>query len=534
MLSPEEQAHQVAVGSVRASAQGRRRLSWWRVGGVIAVLGLASGAIVVTARHVSHDADRTRNDASFAPYVDVTATPQFAFEDPTQTDAATVVLSFIVSAPDDACAPSWGGAYSLSEAADSLDLDRRIARLGQRGGAAIISFGGAANSELAIGCADAGALASAYGDVLERYSVDTIDFDIEGAVASDPQVSARRAEAAAALQERRRDADRPLTVWLTLPVGTTGLTPEGLSVLDAMLAAGVDVAGVNAMTMDYGQDLPSGTTMADLAASSLAGLADQLARSYSAVGTPIDAAAAWRHIGATPMIGQNDTPGERFELSDARSLVALLAEHHAARLSMWSLNRDRSCGPNYANVQIVSDQCSGVDQAAGEFTSVFLQFGAGSAPGPASSASAPDSTAASASPSAANSMLPDDPASSPYEVWNPSKAYPKNTKVVWHHNVYIAKWYSQGDMPDAPVVSAADSPWTLVGPVLPGERPVPTPTLQAGTYPEWDQLAAYTAGDRVLFHGVGFQAKWYSQGDSPADAGIDPSASPWQELAPGE
>ena len=30
-------------------------------------------------------------------------------------------------------------------------------------------------------------------------------------------------------------------------------------------------------------------------------------------------------------------------------------------------------------------------------------------------------------------------------------AYPKNTKIVWHHNVYEAKWWTQGDVPDAPV-----------------------------------------------------------------------------------
>ena len=45
-----------------------------------------------------------------------------------------VVLGFVVADPDDACTPSWGGAYTLDEAATGLDLDRRIARYRERGG----------------------------------------------------------------------------------------------------------------------------------------------------------------------------------------------------------------------------------------------------------------------------------------------------------------------------------------------------------------------------------------------------------------
>ncbi len=323
----------------------------------------------------------------------------------------------------------------------------------------------------------------------------------------------------AAVQSTEKAAGRNLAVWLTLPVSPTGLSNAGLDVLDSMLAAKVTIAGVNALTMDYGIAVPTGQTMADLAESSLDGLMHQMIAAYAKAGLVLTTDMAWQRIGATPMIGQNDSVAERFQLADATTLLDYARTHHLTRLSMWSLNRDRDCGPNYANVEVVSSNCSGVEQAAGAFTAIFQPFT--SAPSAASTATpTPQPTGA------------DDPATSPYQIWNPSSAYPKDTEVVWHHNVYIAKWYTQGDQPDAPVSSASATPWTLVGPVLPGEHPAPTPTLSVGTYPAWSATQVYVAGDRVLYNGVGYQAKYYTQGDVPLAPGSSAPAAnaPWQLL----
>jgi chitinase len=185
---------------------------------------------------------------------------------------------------------------------------------------------------------------------------------------------------------------------------------------------------------------------------------------------------------------------------------------------MWSLNRDQACGPNYANVSIVSPNCSGVAQRAGQFATVFAKFKAGKAPAPSVSA-----------PTAATSTSNvDDPATSPYPIWNPELPYPADTKIVWHRNVYQAKWWTKGDTPDAPVSSVSQTPWELIGPVLPGEHPRPTPTMSAGTYPDWSPTATYRAGERVLYHGVGYQAKWYSHGDVPGVVVSDPGQTPWE------
>ena len=64
----------------------------------------------------------------FAPYVDVTLPPTFAFDADDPGLPARVVLSFITADPADPCTPTWGGQYSLDAAADGLDLDGRIER----------------------------------------------------------------------------------------------------------------------------------------------------------------------------------------------------------------------------------------------------------------------------------------------------------------------------------------------------------------------------------------------------------------------
>ena len=115
-----------------------------------------------------------------------------------------------------------------------MDLDRRVAQTRGQGGDAIISFGGQANTELAMACDDAGKLGSAYKSVVERYTADTIDFDIEGEALHDTAANARRATAVKALQDEIRADGGRLAVWLTLPVTPDGLNPDALAVVRTM------------------------------------------------------------------------------------------------------------------------------------------------------------------------------------------------------------------------------------------------------------------------------------------------------------
>ncbi len=541
-MTPEERAHAAAVGEFQQASEPRRRLSWFRVFAAFAILAVVGTGIVGFRRVANRPAPPVLT-SSFAPYVDVTATPTFAFEDPAQSSSTSLTLGFVVSDPRSACQPTWGAAYSMAQAATSMDLDRRIARLRERGGEVAVSFGGEANSELSVGCTDVDQLEAAYRAVVDRYSVHTIDLDVEGSASSAPAVEKRRAAAIAKLQTAEKAAGRSLAVWLTLPVSPAGLTADGANVVSTMLAAKVTLAGVNAMTMDYGQSKPAGQSMDAAAETALLAVHQQLKTAYANAGQILDDDAVWQRMGATPMIGQNDVVGERFGLVDADALLAFAQRHHLRRLSMWSVNRDQSCGPNYANVEVVSPNCSGISEQPAEFTKILsavdsTESATRTAKSTAAATSQPSPSALSSS-GAGSSLAPsvrnevDNPATSPYQIWNPDQAYPKDTKVVWHHNVYQAKWYTQGDTPDAPVDNASATPWTLIGPVLPGEHPVVLPTVSAGVYPAWDPTTAYVAGQRVLYDGYGYQAKWWTQGDVPGGPSQSSAGSPWELLTSG-
>lgn len=503
------------------SRRSGRRLSVVRLLlAVVVVGGLAVGGFY-GAQWWTAQADTVKAKPWFGGYVDVTATPQFAFEEPRSARGRNAVLSFIVAGRAGGCTPTWGSAYDLDQAATQLDLDRRVARLRQRGGAVAVSFGGQANKELALTCDSTSRLTAAYASVLTRYKADTMDLDIEGDALTDATSSGRRAAAVAALQKQRRAAHQQLSVWLTLPVAPTGLTKDGTDAVARFLAAGVDLAGVNVMTMDYGGALTKGTSMLKGSEQALVETQRQLGILYDRAHLHLSDASLWSRIGATPMIGQNDVAGEVFGLAAAKGLNAFARQHRIGRMSMWSANRDATCGSNYVDIRVVSTACSGVKQGGATFTDL-LGAGFGGRPfGGPISRTTPDPTTTSAA---------DVASKSPYPIWRPTAAYLKGTKVTWHHNVYSAKWWTRGDLPDDPVLDSWQTPWQLVGPVLAGDTPAPVPSLRAGTFPTWSGRAAYKTGAHVLLDGVPYQAKWWNTGSSPAAASVDPDGSPWSQL----
>nr|WP_141005365.1 chitinase [Nocardioides humi] len=457
------------MGWTVALVEGRR-LSWTRL---VVVLLVAVALVFASLRgwRWFQDARVKVPQASwFAGYVDVTATPSLPFEEPEAGAGANAVLSFVVAAAADDCTPTWGTYHTLPEAGEELDLDRRIARLSQLGGTPIVSFGGQANTELAVACTDPDDLYDAYRAVVARYDLSVIDLDVEGEALSDTAANERRTQAVARLQE-----STGVEVWLTLPVAPDGLTAEGRALVDQMVRGGVDLAGVNVMTMDYGGSRDAGQSMGDAAVQALESTHDQLADLYDAAGTHRTSAQLWRGLGATPMLGQNDVAGEVFTLEDARVLKSFAAQQRLGRLSLWSLNRDRECSSNWPDVTKVSDSCSGVEQETGAFARV-LGLRLKGEPAPA----APTTNTTTADPTATTT---DDPATSPYPIWDPESIYLKDQRVVWKQNVYVAKWWTSGDVPDDPTVEASASAWRLIGPVLPGETPEPTPTVPPGPSP---------------------------------------------------
>ena len=223
------------------------------------------------------------------------------------------------------------------------------------------------------------------------------------------------------------------------------------------------------------------------------------------------------------MIGQNDVVGEVFTIDDAKGLNEFALEKGIGRMSMWSANRDTPCGENYVDVSVVSDSCSGVTTERLQFAMVLSDKLTGNLTQNAMLITVEDSSEEA-------EQISDDPKTSPYQIWNEDGAYLAGTKVVWRRNVYEAKWWTKGDQPDNPVLQSWQTPWQLIGPVLPGEKPIPQSTLPKGTYPQWSGREEYDAGARVLFDGIPYQAKWWTQGDSPAAAAANADSSPWIAL----
>lgn len=499
------------------------RLSPARLLVALGALGVLGAGGVAGVTHVVAAAD-TSDQGWFAGYVDVTATPRYTFEDPAVTADRDVVLGFVVASDSDSCTPSWGASQSLDGASTALDLDRRIARLRQRGGDVIASFGGAANTELATDCTDQQELTRAYAAVIDRYDLSTIDLDIEGAALTASGAAQRRAAAIASIQQRVRAGGGKLAVWLTLPVTPSGLDDNAFGVVEAMLAAHVDIAGINAMTMDFGgtRKDANGNLKSEITATedALRSVQRQLGVAYQRAGQRLSDGQLWSKVGATPMIGQNDVRSERFTLDDANALLSFARTHGLGRLSMWSLNRDQACGPNVPDPVQAQDNCSGIIQKPAAFAQAL-----GRMPG-RSGDSAGRVTVADAPP-----QTPDNAATSPYAIWREDGAYEQGTKVVWHHNVYQAKWWAQGEQPDAPVLHDWDTPWRLIGPVLPGEHPVRRATVPAGTYPTWSAKKVYLKGTKVMLDGLGYEAKWWTKGDRPTEDPADADSSPWKPVS---
>lgn len=457
----------------------------------------------------------------FASYYDVTIeTGEELARSALGTAPGGVALAFVVAADDGECTPTWGKTYSLDAASTLFQLDRRVERMRREGRPLSVSFGGAINTELAGACATVTDLTDAYRTVMDRYGIDVMDLDIEGDDLEDAEAAVRRAQAVARLQQERQDAGGSLDVWLTLPVAPNGLTGQGLAQIVELLDAGVHLSGVNAMTMNYGAD-GAADSMSALSIDALRAVADQLSRTWDARDLALPVGGVWALMGATPMIGRNDVPGEVFTLDDARALQEFASAQGMARVSMWSLNRDRTCGSNYPHLDVVSPSCSGIEQG-GESFATILSSGYDGAP---SGVSAPADEA---------EVIADDPSTSPYPVWSSEAFYSAGVSVVWKGSVYMAKWWNEGGaQPDDPTLDANGSAWTYIGPVLSGDEPFTLPQLPAGTYPDWSPTTLYNQGDRVMLDGAGYEARWWSQGQSPARAVLDHDYSPWKLLTDG-
>lgn len=294
--------------------------------------------------------------AVFAPYVDTLLHPAYDLVGTAgKTGVKNFTLAFVTSGGG--CAPKWGGVTGLED----NPVARQIGPLREAGGDVRVSFGGAAGSELGLVCSSAEELAAAYGKVVDAYKLTKVDFDIEGSALPDTAANTRRARAIALLQKRHPGLD----VSFTLPVMPTGLTQDGLGLVENAKRNGVSPSTVNIMAMDYGAsfDGDMGQYAIDAATATQAQVKGVLGLSD---------AAAWQAVAVTPMIGVNDVASEVFKVDDADQLARFARSKGLGWLSMWSATRDKPCPDGARNA--ASATCSSIPQDELAFTKAFAAF----------------------------------------------------------------------------------------------------------------------------------------------------------------
>ena len=276
--------------------------------------------------------------AVFAPYIDMGFSPNLAAIAQT-SGVDQFTLAFIQSSGPGTIGWSGTGTISSDTLSNGSTIQSDVSALQAIGGNVTISFGGAAGTDPAVAAAAAGASAASlqaeYQSVINRYNVNSLDFDIEGA-AEGNQASLKLRDAALVGLEK---ANPGLQISYTVPVLPTGLDFNGLNIIQTAAKDGVDISVVNIMTMDYGSAVDNGGAMGTDAIDAIQATEKQL--------TSIGLHAK---IGVTPLIGVNDVTSEVFTLADAQQLVAYVAtDPDVARISMWSVGRDNgsTAGQNY-------------------------------------------------------------------------------------------------------------------------------------------------------------------------------------------
>jgi len=310
----------------------------------------------------------------YAPYVDMGGwpVPDLLAISQTNGGGSLFTAAFMQATPDGKLA--WAGLNALEPGADNDQaraINRSIKALQDAGGDVMISLGGAAGTSLAQWGAARGMtatqLANAYVGVVDTYGITHLDFDIEGAAVADQKSITLHSQALKILQQARPQVQ----IWYTLPVLPSGLTADGVKVVESALKAGVTLAGVNVMAMDYGESAaptsgPNAKSMGAYAIDSAESTYAQLAQLYSGYGRTF----TYSQLGVTPMLGVNDITTEVFTLADAQLVEDYARAKGIGMLALWSVTRDT---PGQLGVSTYTH--SGMSAPAGSFAKILNDYG---------------------------------------------------------------------------------------------------------------------------------------------------------------
>ncbi|MEV6846070.1 chitinase [Actinoplanes sp. NPDC051411] len=337
--------------------------------------------------------------------------------DPVQVMNATgqkaFQLAFILAPNGGGCTPTWDGTQAVSS---DTTASAMINNIRNNGGDVSVSIGGYGGTKLGQTCGTPQATAAAYQQVVTKYGLKAMDFDLEEPEYENTAAVANEVGAAQILQRNNPG----LYVSITTAGTSAGTGWFGTQMLLQAKSDGFTPANYSIMPFDGGFNGSSAQISALEAFHSLL---------MSTFGW--DSATAYAHEGISQMNGRSDS-GEYFRQADFQATLDYATSHHLARYTNWSVNRDRQCpDPNQSTT---SGTCSSVPQTAWEFTKYSARF-AGATPPTTVPTGGPTTTP----PTGGGGNCP--------AAWNAATAYNGGATVSQNGHKYTAKWWTQNESP---------------------------------------------------------------------------------------
>ncbi|MBB2939600.1 chitinase [Amycolatopsis bartoniae] len=335
--------------------------------------------------------------------------------DPTTVMAATgqkaFQLAFILAPNGGGCTPTWDGTSAVSSDTAVAGV---ISRIRGAGGDVSVSVGGYGGTKLGQTCGTPDATAAAYQQVIDKYGLHAIDFDLEEPEYENDAAINNELGAAQILQRNNSG----LFVSVTMPGTSAGTGWFGTQLLDKSKNLGFTPNNFSIMPFDGGFNGAASQTSALEAFHSLL---------MSHLGW--DSATAYAHEGFSGMNGKSDA-GEYFYQSDFQTVLDYATSHGLGRFTYWSVNRDRPCTTTTDN-----GVCSNVSQNDWDFTKYTAKFAGATPP---VTTTPPTSTPPTTTPPG-NGSCP--------AAWSATTAYNGGAVVSYNGHSWTAKWWTYGDTP---------------------------------------------------------------------------------------
>jgi chitinase len=325
-------------------------------------------------------------------------------------------LAFILAPNGGGCSPTWDGTRAVSSDTEAASL---ISRIRAAGGDVSVSIGGYGGTKLGQTCGTPQATAAAYQQVVTKYGLKAIDFDLEEPEYENTAAIHNEIGAAKILQQNNSG----LYVSVTTAGTGAGTGWFGQQMLIEAKSSGFTPANFSIMPFDGGFN--NGASSQTSALEAFHGIL------MSTFGW--DSGTAYAREGVSMMNGRSDA-AEYFRQADFQQVLDYATGHHLARYTYWSVNRDRQCpDPNQGTT---SGTCSSVPQGAWDFTKYTARFAGATPP------TNPPPTTGSPTP-------PPGGGSCTAPAWNSSTAYTGGQQVSYGGHKWTAKWWTQGDVPGA-------------------------------------------------------------------------------------